>query len=96
MTAVLTRRGDERDTETHREESHAVTEAETGVLLPQAKESQGLPAATRIDQMPQAKESQGLPAATRIDQRGVHGTDSPFKSPRRNQSSISDFWPPKL
>ena len=78
MTAVLTRRGDERDTETHREESHVVTEAETGVPLPQAKESQG------------------LPAATRIDQRGVHGTDSPFKSPRRNQSSISDFWPPKL
>lgn len=78
MTGVLTRRGEERDTETHREESHVVTEAEIGVLLPPAKESQG------------------LSAATIIYQRGMHGTDSPFKSPRRNQSSISDFWPPKL
>ena len=34
MTGVLTRRGDERDTETHREESHVVTEAEIGVLQP--------------------------------------------------------------
>lgn len=76
MTGVLTRKGEE--TQRHREESYAVTKAEIGVLLPQAKESQG------------------LPAVTRICQGGMHGTDSPFKSPRRNQSSISDFWSPKL
>lgn len=39
MTGVVIRRG--KDIQRHREEEHVATEAETGVMPPQAKECEG-------------------------------------------------------
>ena len=47
MTGVFIRRGKTTQRHTHREEGHVKTEAEIGVMQPQAKECQGLTAIVR-------------------------------------------------